>query len=133
VNWNFLLSSDSDDDDGLPPDPVGISRVSDALQAHTWPNMELKEKQEGQKKDSDGDDRTKQQAAEGGLDKAAATIGGGGSEAEREGEKGEEKGHGAASSSREGLETKATASLAEGKEGAKSKVGKSGGFLFFFC
>ena len=92
--------------------------MSDALQAHTWPKMQLKEKP-GQKKDSDDDDRTEQQAAEGGLDKVAAAIGGGG-ETERE----EKKETGASSSSREDLETKATASLAEGKEGAKSKVGK---------
>ena len=90
--------------------------MSDALQAHTWPKMELKEKP-GQKKDSDNDDRTEQQAAEGGLDKAAAAIGG--SETERG-----EKETGASLSAREDLETKATASLAEGKEGAKSKVGK---------
>ena len=93
--------------------------MSDALQAHTWPKMQLKEKP-GQKKDSDDDDRTEQQAAEGGLDKAAAAIGGGG-ETEKGGEK---KETGASSSSREDLEAKATASLAEGKEGAKSKVGK---------
>lgn len=91
--------------------------MSDALQAHTWPKMQLKEKP-GQKKDSDNDDRTEQQEAEGGLDKAAAAIGGG--ETERE----EKKETGASSSSREDLEAKATASLAEGKEGAKSKVGK---------
>ena len=116
IIFNFLLSSDSDDDDGLPPDPVGISRVSDALQAHMWPNMELKKKQ-GQK-DNDSD-RTEQQAGVGleSSDKAAASVG----EAERRGEKGEERVQGA---SKEDLEVKATASLTEGKEEAKSKVGK---------
>ena len=94
--------------------------MADALQAHMWPNMELKKKQ-GQK-DSDSD-RTEQQAGDGpeSSDKAAAS----GGEAERKGEKGEERIQGA---SGEDLEAKATASLTEGKEEAKSKVGK-----VFFC
>lgn len=96
---------------------MGISRASDALQAHMWPNMEMRKKQ-GQK-DSDSD-RTEQQAGDGleSSDKAAAS---GGGEAEKEEEKGEERTKGA---SREDLETKAAASLTAGKEEARSKVGK---------
>ena len=100
--------------------------MSDALQAHMWPNMEMKPKPGQKESHGDDDDRTEQQAAAGGglesLDIAAATSSGGGAVG-REGEKGEEE-EGVRGASREGLETKAAASLVEGKEEAKSKVGE---------
>ena len=96
--------------------------MSDALQAHMWPNMEMKPKPGQKESHGDDDDRTEQQAAAGGglesLDTAAAASGG--AAVGREGEKEE----GVRGASREGLETKAATSLAEGKEEAKSKVGE---------
>ena len=91
---------------------MGISRVSDALQAHTWPHMEMTKKP-----GESNNGRTAQDGAES-SDKAAAT---GGEEGDKGGEKIER-------ASREGLgdlETKAAASLTGTKEEARSKVGKS--------
>ena len=101
MSFLHYVESDEEDDDGLPPDPMGIARVSDALQAHMWPNMEMEEK--------GGSDQSKK-------DEAAASGG-------REGVE-EEKGK----ASKEGLselEEKVAASMTSNKEDAKKKVGKN--------
>lgn len=33
---------DSESDDGYPPEAVGVARVAEALQAHTWSHMRMK-------------------------------------------------------------------------------------------
>lgn len=96
----FCSASESDDDDGLPPDPVGISRVSDALQAHMWPIME---EAEGKKA---GGQSTK--AAGGGDD--------GGTEDKEE--------KGVAKKDLSKLEAEVAGSLAVSREEAKKRVGK---------
>ena len=114
TKYLFCLDSD-EDDDGLPPDPVGICRVSDALQAHTWPHMDMEKKGTAQSsKDEDGETS--------GAGEVAAD--GGPSE---EGEGKEKKKVGVDKVGLSDLEAKVTASMTASKEETKSKVGKNSG------
>ena len=97
-----FVFSDSDDDDGLPPDPMGISRVADALQAHTWPNLEMKKSEQSEGQNDDGD-RTEQRVQESSAGAAAAS------------------GDGAATKD---SQTKDQATPIADKEEVKSKIGK---------
>ena len=64
----------TDSDDGLPPEAVGVARLSETLQAHMWPNMTMKgrdptKKQEGS--DSEASESNKDTVSEG-LEKLEA-------------------------------------------------------------
>ena len=86
--------------------------MSDALQAHMWPSMEMG------KRDSDQQTRSKVEPS----GKASAAIGGG--TGGTEGEESKDKERTVPREGLEDLETKAAASLSGSKEESRNKVGE---------
>ena len=91
---------------------MGISRVSDALQAHMWPNMDMQRK--GSEREKSGGSPREQE----GTSATTAAVG----EAVEKGES--KKCELVPKEGLDDLETKVAASLSDSKEEVKRKVGK---------